>query len=145
MKWQQDNYWITNDKDQLNIDFIHDFLKEAYWSKDIPKKSVSKSIDHSLCFGVFHNNEPIGFARVVTDYTCIAYLADVFIISQYRSQGLAKWLLSCILDHPELQSLRRWILGTRDAHGLYNQFGFTPLKNPDIFMERHNPNVYTAS
>jgi GNAT superfamily N-acetyltransferase len=97
-----------------------------------------------LCFALLDGHRQVGFARVISDYATIAYLNDVFVLSEYRGRGLSKWLMECITSHPELQGLRRWMLATRDAHGLYEKFGFTPLKKPEVFMERHNPGVYDA-
>jgi GNAT superfamily N-acetyltransferase len=97
-----------------------------------------------LCFALLEGDRPVGFARVITDLATIAYLADVFVLPEYRGRGLSKWLMECITSHPELRGLRRWLLATRDAHGLYEKFGFTPLKRPEVFMERHNPDIYAA-
>ncbi len=121
---------------------IHDFLSKSYWAEGIPRDAVQKSIKHSLCFGVFAGENQVGFARVITDRATYAYVADVFIIESHRGRRLAKKLMSAIMSHPELQGLRRWSLVTRDAHRLYEQFGFTPLANPQRYMEIHNPSVY---
>jgi GNAT superfamily N-acetyltransferase len=116
---------------------IHEFLsKEAYWALGRSRDRVERSIRHSLNFGLYHLAEQIGFARVVTDRATFAWLADVFVLPDFREQRLSKWLMTVISEHPELQGLRRWILATRDAHGLYRQFGFEPLSAPDRFMER---------
>ena len=133
---------ITTDKDRLDIDFIHGYLSRSYWAEGIPKDVVVRSIEGALCFGVFAGNEQIGFARMVTDQATFAYLADVFIIEAHRGKGLSKWLMEVILSHPGLQGLRRIMLATRDAHGLYTQYGFTPLNNPDRWMQIHQPDVY---
>jgi GNAT superfamily N-acetyltransferase len=103
---------------------------------------VEKSLDNSLCFSLLEGNRQIGFARVISDRATFAYLADVFVLAEYRGKGLAKWMIECILNHSELQGLRRWLLATRDAHELYRKYGFTPLKVPDMFMERLIPNIY---
>lgn len=142
MKWEYKKYLISDDKEHLDIDVIHGFLQDAYWCKGISKKVVEKSLDNSLCFGVYFKGDFVGFGRAITDYATFGYLADVFILEDHRRQGLAKKLVTCIMGHPELQGFRRWILGTRDAHGLYKTLAFTPLKNPEIFMEKHNPNAY---
>jgi len=123
---------------------IAEFLASSYWAKGIPLTTVEKSLAHSLCFALLDGHRQVGFARVISDYATIAYLNDVFVLSEYRGRGLSKWLMECITSHPELQGLRRWMLATRDAHGLYEKFGFTPLKKPEVFMERHNPGVYDA-
>ena len=136
------DYIITTDRSKFDIHAIHDFLSHAYWSKDIPFDTVKRSIENSLCFGVFHDEKHIGFARIITDYATIAYLGDVYILPEHRGHGLSKWLMEQVTSHPELQGLRRWILATRDAHKLYEQFGWTALSKPDRFMERFDPDVY---
>jgi GNAT superfamily N-acetyltransferase len=142
MTVHKDNFSISTDKSKLDISIIHDFLSHSYWSENIPKEIIQKSIEGSLCFGVYAGDKQVGFARMVTDKATFAYLADVFIIEAYRGKGLSKWLIEIILSHPDLQGLRRILLATRDAHGLYTKFGFTPLNNPDRFMHIHNPDVY---
>jgi len=141
----KDDYLISTDPSLLEVDVIYNYLSgESYWAKNIPRDVVEKSIANSLCFGIYHYNEQIGFARLITDRATFAYLADVFIISEYRGKGLSKWLIQVIHAHPELQGLRRWVLGTRDAHGLYEQFGWT-IFDEDIrkrFMQKHNKNAY---
>jgi GNAT superfamily N-acetyltransferase len=117
----------------------------SYWAKDIPREVVVKSLDNSLCFGLFQGNKQIGFGRVVTDYATFAYLADVFVIEEYRKKGLGKWLIECIVKHPQLQGLRRWMLATADAQDLYHRYGFVSLGNPERFMEKHDPNIYRRS
>lgn len=138
----KDKFTITTNKRRLELDVIHNFLTQSYWSPGISKEKVSQAIENSLCFGIFFQDQQIGFARIISDYTTFAYLADVFVLETFRGQGLAKWLLECILAHPNLQGLRRWLLATKDAHGLYAQSGFKPLHSPDAFMEVHNPDVY---
>lgn len=142
VEYHHGNYFVSTDPARLDLDVIHGFLTRSYWSEGIPREVVAQSMKHSLCFGVFDGNQQIGFARVITDYTTFAYLADVFIIESHRGKGLSKFLMECIVTHPQLQGLRRWVLGTRDAHGLYAQYGFKPLAKPDRFMERHDPDVY---
>jgi GNAT superfamily N-acetyltransferase len=138
-----DEYLISDDSSRLDVSFIHNFLaNESYWAKNIPIAIVEKSIANSLCFGLYHKQQQIGFARLVTDKATFAYLADVFIVPQYRGRGLSRWLIETIHAHSELQTLRRWMLGTRDAHGLYKKFGWTSLAEPERFMQKHNPNVY---
>lgn len=121
---------------------IHAYLTTAYWSKGITQNAVHCAIENSLCFGVFLKAEQVGFARVITDYATFAYLADVYILSEHREQGLSKVLMKTVFDHPKLQGLRRMILATRDAHGLYRKFGFTALTDSSLFMERWDPDVY---
>ena len=137
---------ISTNKALLDYPFIHRFLSErSYWAKGIPAETVNRSIKHSLCFGVYRAGRQVGFARVVTDYATFAWLADVFIDESQRGQGLGKKLVPAILAHPQLQGLRRFLLGTLDAHGLYAQHGFAPIKQVDRFMEIHNPNPYTSA
>ncbi len=122
---------------------IHDFLStKAYWSLKIPKETVIRSIEHSLCFGVYKDSEQVGFARVITDYSTIAYLGDVFILEAHREKGLSKLLLQAIMNHAKLQGLRRWILLTGDAHGLYKKFGWTALADSTVWLELNDRNVY---
>jgi len=136
-------YVISTDPKRLDLEVIHGFLTNCYWAKGIPRDVVARSIEHSLCFGVYdENGAQVGFARVVTDFATFAYLGDVFILESHRGHGLGKWLMECIMQHPAVQGLRRWILVTRDAHGLYSQFGFRPLKSPERFMELHKADVY---
>lgn len=136
------DYIITTDKAKMDTDFIHGYLTRSYWAEGITKEIVLKSINGSLCFGVFEKEQQVGFARMVTDEATFAYLADVFIIEEHRGNGLSKWLMETILAQPGLQGLRRILLATRDAHGLYTQFSFTQLNNPERWMQIHNPNVY---
>ncbi len=139
------DYFITTDSSKLNVNIIHQYLtEESYWAKGIPKHVVEKAIANSLCFGLFNKDDQVGFARVITDKATFAYLADVFILEVHQGKGLGKWLMQTIQAHPELQNLRRWLLTTKDAHGLYEQFGWI-APPPDYiyrFMMRHNPDVY---
>jgi N-acetylglutamate synthase-like GNAT family acetyltransferase len=144
-----ENYYVSSDPAELDIDFIHGFLTRSYWSEGISREIVEKAIRGSLCFGVFvdgrqagHTLQQAGFARMITDKATFAYLADVFIHEDYRDRGLGKLLMKSILAHPDLQGLRRIILATRDAHGLYRRFGFTALNNPERWMQIHQPDVY---
>lgn len=143
MQWSKGEFSVSCDPARQDLDVIHGFLTKTYWAKGIPKETVRKSIEGSLCFALLHNDEQIGFARVITDRATIAYLGDVFVLESYRGRGLAKWLMECVSSHPDLQGLRRWMLATSDAHGLYQQFGFKALGKPHVFMERHDPDVYT--
>jgi ribosomal protein S18 acetylase RimI-like enzyme len=134
---------ISIDKERLDLSLIHDFLaNRSYWARHIPFEAMKKSIDNSLCFGVYRGNEQVGFARVVTDFVTIAYLGDVFIVEAYRGRGLGKRLTESILNHPELRGVRLWFLTTRDAQGLYKKYGFRNLDNPGRFMVRPNPELY---
>jgi len=138
----QPEYSISTDRSRFDLELIYKFLTNCYWAKGVPRHIVQRSIENSLCFGVFTGNRQVGFARVVTDYATYVYMGDVFIIESHRGQGLSKRLIKTIMKHPQLQGLRRWSLVTRDAHGLYEQFGFTPLADPAKYMELHNADVY---
>jgi len=136
---------ISTDRTRLDLDAIHGFLTNCYWAKGIPREVVARSIQQSLCFGVYDGSgAQVGFARVISDFATIAYVGDVFVLDTHRGRGLGKWLMESITHHPALQNLRRWILTTRDAHGLYAQVGFTPLQSPERFMELHQPDVYNV-
>lgn len=142
MEWTKDEFQISTDKGAIDLDYVHDFLSHSYWSENIPKQVVERSINGSICFSVFHGARQIGFARVITDEGTFAYLADVFIDEKFRGKGLSKWLMQVIINYPPLQGLRRFMLATRDAHGLYKQFGFEPLNNVDRWMHIHHPDIY---
>ena len=155
-------FLISTDPARLDLDVIHGFLTNCYWAKGIPREVVARSIEHSLCFGIYHVEEQefpglataarpgapqvrlaqVGFARVISDFATIAYLGDVFVLEAYRGRGLSAWMMECIVQHPQLQGLRRWILLTRDAHELYAKFGFTPVKSPGSYMELHRADIY---
>jgi GNAT superfamily N-acetyltransferase len=136
-------FLISTDRQRLNLDVIHGFLTNCYWAKGIPREVVARSIEHALCFGIYDGDgAQVGFARVISDFATIAYVGDVFVLETHRRRGLGKWLMENITRHPALQDLRRWILTTRDAHGLYSQVGFAPVKAPERFMELHRPDVY---
>jgi N-acetylglutamate synthase-like GNAT family acetyltransferase len=138
-----DNFTITTDKSKMDIIAIHDFLsKYSGWSDSIPFDTVKTSIDNSLNFGLFHNQKQIGFARVISDFSTIAYLGDIYVLEDYRGQGLSKILMDFVMGHPNLQGLRRWILLTSTADWLYEKYGFNKLPKPEIYMELYNSNVY---
>ena len=144
---QRDGYAISTDPSQLQIDIIHEYLsKESYWAKDIPLNVVETSIRNSLCYGMYFQGQQIGFARLITDMATFAYLADVFVLESHRGKGLSKWLMETMHANPELQGLRRWVLGTRDAHGLYEQFGWTVFTEEarQRFMQLHKPTPYQS-
>ncbi len=134
-EYKKDEFIISTDNEKLQFDVIHKFLSTSYWAKNIPFEIVKQSINNSLCFGIYKGNTQIGFSRLITDYATFAYLADVFIIEEFRGKGLSKWMMQQIIDYPELQGLRTWMLKTADAHGLYKQFGFDKPKFPERVME----------
>ena len=135
-------FLISTDKSKLDLDAIHRFLTRSYWAEGIPRETVMRAIENSLCFGVYNGAEQIGFARVISDFATYAYLADVFILPSFRNQGLSKWLMAFIMKNPELKGLRRWMLATRDAHELYKQFDFTPLDKPERIMQIVKADAY---
>jgi GNAT superfamily N-acetyltransferase len=145
MEWYRENYTVTSDPARIDLRLVSEFLASSYWVKGIPEETVARSLDNSLCFTLLDGDRQVGFARVISDRATIAYLGDVFVLPEHRGLGLAKWLMECVMSHPELQGLRRWVLATRDAHGLYRQFGFTPLAKPDVFMELVDPDVYVSA
>lgn len=136
MEYKRDQFLISDDPARLDFEAICDFLSRAYWADKRPREVIRKSLQFSLNFGVYDGNRQIGFARVITDRATFAYLCDVFVHEDYRGKALGKWMMECILAHPELQGLRRWSLATHDAHGLYKQFGFTELSDPSKWMEK---------
>jgi N-acetylglutamate synthase-like GNAT family acetyltransferase len=140
---REDGFIFSIDNKRLNVAYIHAFLTNSYWAKGIPLNLVEQSIQHSLSFGVYTTEgKQVGFARVISDHTTFAYLADVFIDEQFRGRGLSKKLMHFIFSFDEFKALRRFMLATRDAHQLYAQFGFKPINSPEKFMEVHLPNVY---
>lgn len=135
-------YVVTTDASRLDIDYIHAFLTESYWARGIPRDVVARAIENSLNFGLFEGERQVGFARAITDRAWYAYIADVFVDEAHRGKGLGKLIMEAVTSHPELQNLRRMMLGTADAHGLYRQFGFTDVDKPERWMERGDPAVY---
>jgi GNAT superfamily N-acetyltransferase len=136
-------FLISTDPARLDLDVIHGFLTNCYWAKGIPRELVARSIEHSLCFGVYDGSgAQVGFAKVISDFATYAYVADVFVLESHRGRGLGKALMQCVVQHPSLQGLRRWSLSTRDAHALYAQVGFTQLSFPDRYMEILQMNPY---
>lgn len=134
MEWRKDDYTISCDPALLDMDVIYEFLTQrSYWAMDRPRAVLEKSIANSLCFGLYHGDKQVGFARAVSDFATVFWLADVFVLEEYRGQGLGVWLVECVINHPELQGVRG-ILATRDAHGLYEKFGFEYLENPRNVM-----------
>lgn len=136
-------FTISTDKTRLDVPMIQRFLvEESYWAQARTEEQTRTAIENSICFGVYDGESQIGFARVVSDKATFAYVGDVFIIEGYRGRGVSKMLIHVIIEHPELQGLRRWILATKDAHGLYEQFEFAPLRHPERWMEKTAPNAY---
>jgi GNAT superfamily N-acetyltransferase len=135
VEYKKNPFTISSDPTKLDESVILDYLaNESYWWTDLTREKLHRYLQFSLCFGVYEGNQQVGFARVVTDYTTFAYLADVFIVPSHQGQGLGKWLIECILQHPELQSLRRWTLYTKDAHTLYQRFGFQNEPKPENYL-----------
>lgn len=141
-EWQRGEYTISTNNDHLSIQLVHDFISnQSYWGQGRRIETVQRALENSLNFGLYKKNQQVGFARVVTDYCTFAWLADVFVIDEYRGQGLSKWLMEVIMSHPQLVGMRRWVLATRDAHGLYRQFGFVEMLQPERWMERFDENA----
>lgn len=142
-EWQNGEFIISTERKRLQIEAIHRFLsEESYWAKERTKEQTLTAIKNSLPFGVYKGENQIGFARVVTDYATFAYLGDVYILAEFRGEGLSKWLMETIVNHPDLQGFRRWVLATKDAHTLYEKFGFHTLVHPERWMEKPAPNAY---
>lgn len=139
----QDRFTISTDKDKLDLEAIHKFLsEESYWARERTLEQTKTAVQNSICFGIYHDGRQVGFARVVSDMATFAYVGDVYVMEEFRGRGLSKWLMKTIVEHPELQGLRRWVLATRDAHGLYRQFEFAELRHPERWMEKTAPNAY---
>ncbi len=134
-EWSRGEYTISSDVRRLDLDVIHGFLVASYWAQGRPRERVVQSIEHSVPFGLYHRKDLVGFARVVTDYVAVAFIADVFVLPPHRGNGLGRWLVDVVTSAPELRLIRRWLLGTRDAHGLYREFGFSE-PTPNVLMER---------
>ena len=143
-EWRRGEYTISADPARLDVEAIHGYLTRSYWAENIPIEIVRRSLQYSVNFCIFHGDTLAGFGRVVTDRATFGYLGDVFVLEPHRGKGLSKWLMECVLAHPELQGFRRWVLLTRDAHGLYRQFGFQGLAKPDRYMERWEPGIYQS-
>jgi GNAT superfamily N-acetyltransferase len=140
--FERGEYSISTDPGRLDLDAIHAYLVRSYWCEGIPRQTLERAIANSLCFGLFHRKDQVGLARVVTDSATYAYLCDVYVLEAHRGKGLAKWLMECVMAHPALQGLRRFTLATRDAHGLYRQFGFRELSKPESKMEILRSDIY---
>jgi GNAT superfamily N-acetyltransferase len=141
--WKKRGYVLSTDPAALNMDFVHRALARSYWSPGVPRAVVEKAAANSLVFGLYRaDGAQVGYARLVTDMATFAYLADVIVTEAERGKGLGRWMNECIVSHPDLRGLRRWMLATRDAHRLYRRVGWSPLKAPERFMERHFPDVH---
>lgn len=138
------NIVVTTDRSSLDLDVIHDFLATSYWARGVPREVLARSMENSLCFGAFDEGRQVGFARVISDRATFAYICDVFALESHRGHGVGKSLMAAIMSHPELQGLRRWTLFTRDAHGLYRQFGFGAAGHPERLMEVVDSDPYRA-
>ncbi len=142
LSYQKGDFAAYTDPAKLDVAAIHGYLSRAYWSEGIPRDIVEKAIANSLCFGLFHGENQIGLARVITDRATYAYLCDVYVLEEYRGKGFGVWLMECVMSHPDLQGLRRFSLATRDDHGLYEKFGFAELKKPESQMETVHHGIY---
>jgi GNAT superfamily N-acetyltransferase len=144
-EWTRGEFLISTDRQRLDYDVVYEFISTSYWARGMPRATFERAIENSLIFGVYQGREPVGFGRVITDRATYAYLSDVFVLESYRKRGLSKWLMECILAHPDLQGLRRFALFTRDAQGLYARYGFDAPRSPSTYLERWTPNVYARS
>ena len=144
-EWKRDEFVVSTDRQRIDLAAVHEFLRHSYWAAGMPIEVLERAIENSLCFGVFDSAHQVGFARVITDLATYAYLSDVFVVEDYRGRGLSKWLMECILAHPDLQGLRRFALFTRDASSLYERYGFGPARSPSVYLERWMPDVYGNS
>jgi GNAT superfamily N-acetyltransferase len=145
MEWRRGDFSVSDDPGRIDRARVHEFIaRESYWAKGIPRDVMDRAIDHSISFGLYHGARQLGFARVVTDRSTFAYLCDVFVEEDERGAGLGKWLVECIVAHPDLQGLRRFSLMTRDAHELYRRFGFKPMSDATRYLEIHHANAYGA-
>lgn len=135
-------YDVSLDPARLQFDVIHDFIAQSYWAREMPRQTLARAVANSVCVGAYRGGEQVGFARVVTDRATFAYLADVFVLPDHGGRGLAKAMVQALHDHAELQGLRRWMLATSDAHGVYAALGWQPIAQPELFMQRHDPDVY---
>ena len=141
-EWRRGDFVVSDDPARLDKATVVRFITGSYWAEGIPQATMQRAIAHSLCFGLYEGDKQLGFARVVTDRATFGYLCDVFVEESHRGEGLGQWLVECVLEHPELQGLRRLSLMTRDAHTLYQRFGFKPMADPTRYLEIHRPNVY---
>jgi GNAT superfamily N-acetyltransferase len=143
--YRRGDFVVSTDRERLDFDLIHGFLSRSYWAEGMPKVVLQRAIENSLCFGMFDRAQQVGFARAITDLATYAYLSDVFVVEGYRGRGLGRWMIECILTHPDLQGVRRIALFTRDAQGLYSQLGFGASTSKSEYMEIRNPGVYGSA
>lgn len=143
-EWVRGEFVISTDRDRLDLDAVHDYISTSYWAAGMPRHVLERAVENSLIFGIYDGERQAGFARAITDLATYAYLSDVFVLEPYRGRGLSKWLMECVLEHPDLQGLRRFALFTRDAQGLYARYGFGPPRGASTYMERWTPNVYAV-
>lgn len=143
-EWTCGEFSISTDRARIDLDAVHGYLRGSYWAAGMPRDVLLRAIANSLTFGVYQASRQVGFARVITDCATYAYLSDVFIVEDHRGRGLSKWMMECILAHPDLQGLRRFALFTRDASGLYERYGFGPARSRSVYLERWAPNVYDS-
>jgi GNAT superfamily N-acetyltransferase len=141
-EWRRDGFTISTDSARLDRPAMREFLAASYWSPGIPQDVLDRALEGSLCFGLYEGRRQIGFARAITDRATFAYVADVYVLEEYRGRGLALWLMQTVMEHPELQGLRRWMLLTRDAHALYRKVGFVDVARPERIMEIARPDIY---
>jgi ribosomal protein S18 acetylase RimI-like enzyme len=142
---RHNGFTVSTDPGRLDVDAVHAFLTTSYWAEGIPRETVARALRGSLCFGLYEGESQIGLARVITDAVTFAYLCDVYVLPERRGLGLGRWLMQCVMDHPDLAGLRRFSLVTRDAHELYRPFGFTELAHPERHMEIARPGTYRSS
>jgi GNAT superfamily N-acetyltransferase len=140
------SYTLSDDPDRLDLQAIHAYLRRSYWSEDIPFEVLERAVRGSLCIGAYEvTGAQVGLTRLISDYATFCYVCDVYVLEQHRGHRLSKGMMAMAVNHPKLQGLRRWNLVTKDAHGLYSQFGFVPPERIERYMERLNPNVYKSS
>jgi len=144
-QWTRNEFVISTDRSKLDLDLVHGYLASSYWASGMPRPTLERAVENSLTFGIYRGDQQAGFARVITDLATYAYLSDVFVVEPYRGRGLSKWLIECVLAHPDLQGLRRFALFTRDAQGLYERYGFAPVRGKSTYLERWEPNVYATT
>ena len=143
-EWVRGEFVISTDRARLDLDAVYDYISTSYWAAGMPRDVLERAVENSLIFGIYEGPRQAGFARAITDRATYAYLSDVFVLEEYRGRGLSKWLMECVLEHPDLQGLRRFALFTRDAQGLYERYGFGPPRGVSTYMERWTPNVYAT-